>query len=202
MFRRLAASALPALLRPAAASASASAPAVAARALSTSTLRLSTAVRLSQDAKEVAHYNVDNRAALFAKSNPNRIRAGAIVQVTSLTSMTKGKPVAFAGIVTSVRHKGIDTSLTLRNYVLKTGVEQTYKVFSPMVTAIKVLQPNKSFTRSKIYFVRENPKLVKWGQIDDLVKTEMEKTKAAEGGSAAASGKAAGKGGKGKGKKK
>ncbi|ORZ29839.1 translation protein SH3-like domain-containing protein [Catenaria anguillulae PL171] len=163
---------------------------------------MSTLVRIQQDQANVAHYNTDGRAALFDKANKNRIRAGAIVQITSLTSMTKGKPVTFAGVVISVRHKGIDTSVTLRNYVLKTGVEQTYKVYSPMITAIKVLKPNASFNRNKLYFLRENPQLVKWGVVDELVKTEAKKlldaSEAKAAKEAAASAKKGGKKGTGK----
>ncbi|KAI9175352.1 hypothetical protein H9P43_006713 [Blastocladiella emersonii ATCC 22665] len=175
MLRSLASSALraaaPALARP-------MVPALAARTFATTSVRATTHVRIQQEATNVAHYDVDGRSALFAKSSADRLRAGSIVQITSLTSMTKGKPVTFAGVVTAVRHKGIDTSVTLRNYVLKTGVEQTYKVYSPMVTAIKVLKPNASFRRNKLYYLRDAPKLVKWGMIDDLVKTDAKKVAA------------------------
>ncbi|KAI9219873.1 translation protein SH3-like domain-containing protein [Blastocladiella britannica] len=160
---------------------------------------MSTLVRIQQTAANVAHYDVDGRSALFTKTNPDRIRAGSVVQVTSLTSMTKGKPVMFAGVVIAIRHKGIDTSLTLRNYVLKTGVEQAYKVYSPMVTSIKVLKPQTAFVRNKLYYLRDNPKLFKWGAIDDLVKSEALRVAVADGTAVAA--KSGGKkDGKGKGK--
>lgn len=77
------------------------------------------------------------------------------------------------------RHQGRDTSIRLRNLVGRTGVEISYKVFSPMIKEIKVVAPAarsgpkvvgkdgvelprkkaalKASKRAKMYFVRDQP---------------------------------------------
>jgi ribosomal protein L19 len=132
-------------------------------AFSTTGFPSTTAVRLNQMAKDLQAFDTQGRMKLLDKKNPERIQAGSIVQIQSLTSKTKEKPVVFAGIVIGIRHKGVDSSIILRNFVMKTGVEQTYKVFSPMITSIKVLQPkDDKYVRNKLYYLRECPEQVKW----------------------------------------
>ncbi|KAI9140308.1 translation protein SH3-like domain-containing protein [Paraphysoderma sedebokerense] len=119
------------------------------------------------------HYDNDSRSALFSKSNPQNITPGSIVRVNSLTSTSKQKTISFAGVVISIRRKGIDTSMTVRNYVLGTGVEQCYKVYSPMITEIKLLKRG-DFRRSKLYYLRDQPKKAQWN---------VSESEAKEGGS-------------------
>jgi large subunit ribosomal protein L19 len=98
------------------------------------------------------------------------------------------------------RHAGRDTSFRLRNLVGRTGVEVAFKLFSPMVKSINVVQRAtnsgpavmngaglevqrkkpalKAARRAKLYFVRDQPsKLVAVGGI---VKQAREKELLAE----------------------
>ncbi|KAL7746346.1 hypothetical protein RI367_008276 [Sorochytrium milnesiophthora] len=120
---------------------------------------------------------VDARSQLFdrAKHPHTCITPGSIVAVTSLTSTTKRKPVHFTGYVIAIRRKGIDTSMTLRNYVLKTGVEQTYKVYSPMVTDIRVLKYGDWARRAKLYYLRDQPNKVNWNIANENISAKSNK---------------------------
>ncbi|CAO3593453.1 unnamed protein product [Absidia cylindrospora] len=54
---------------------------------------------------------------------------------------------------------GIDTSFTLRNIVMRVGVEQRYSLYSPLLHSIKVLQqPNEmKVRRAKLFYLRDQP---------------------------------------------
>jgi len=63
-----------------------------------------------------------------------------------------------------MRRRGVDTSFRLRNVVNKTGVEQVFKVCSPMIKEIKVVRraigrkgPVKDLRKAKINWIREKP---------------------------------------------
>jgi large subunit ribosomal protein L19 len=87
----------------------------------------------------------------------------------------------FSGVLIASRrrHQGRDTSIRLRNLVGRTGVEMSFKVFSPLIKDIKVVQraetsgpavlgkdgvelPRRkpalrAARRAKMYFVRDQP---------------------------------------------
>ena len=46
---------------------------------------------------------------------------------------------SFAGVLISIRHKGVDTSFTLRNVIQRTGVEMRFTVGSPLIKEVKVI---------------------------------------------------------------
>lgn len=63
---------------------------------------------------------------------------GAVVVVEQVSSRTQPRKQLFSGVVVSKREKGLASSFTLRGYVLKTGVEIMYNVYSPMVTKVLI----------------------------------------------------------------
>lgn len=124
---------------------------------------------------------------LFSRRADDRIRPGSVLTVTSYaTAPTPENPspatTVFSGVLIGIRrrHAGRDTSIRLRNLVGRTGVEMVYKVLSPLVKDIKVVQraetsgppvvakdgstsgPRrkpalKAARRAKMYFVRRQP---------------------------------------------
>lgn len=58
--------------------------------------------------------------------------------VDYVSSRTQPRLQSFAGVLLEVKHAGVMTNFTLRHTVLKTGVEQKFPVFSPLITKIKV----------------------------------------------------------------
>ncbi|GAA5983267.1 hypothetical protein JCM10908_000219 [Rhodotorula pacifica] len=124
---------------------------------------------------------------LFSRRAEDRIRPGSVLTVTSYaTAPTAENPTpattVFSGVLIGIRrrHAGRDTSIRLRNLVGRTGVEMVFKVLSPLVKDIKVVQraetsgppvvakdgstsgPRrkpalKAARRAKMYFVRRQP---------------------------------------------
>ncbi|CAJ0753379.1 8784_t:CDS:2 [Entrophospora sp. SA101] len=104
----------------------------------------------------------DNRARLFVKCKTrklaNILKPGDVVNVESYVSKTTEKTSSFAGVCISIKRQGIDTNFTLRNIILKVGVEQRFSAFSPMIKSIKILhKTEKRFRRAKLYYLREQP---------------------------------------------
>jgi large subunit ribosomal protein L19 len=64
-----------------------------------------------------------------------------------------GEP--YAGVCLNIRRRGIDTSILLRNQMTRVGVEMMYKIYSPNVTGIEVVQrKEKRARRNKLYYMR------------------------------------------------
>lgn len=133
------------------------------------------------------HPKADSYLPLFSRRADDRIRPGSVLTVTSYaTAPTPENPApattVFSGVLIGIRrrHAGRDTSIRLRNLVGRTGVEMVFKVLSPLVKDIKVVQraetsgppvvakdgstsgPRrkpalKAARRAKMYFVRRQP---------------------------------------------
>lgn len=133
------------------------------------------------------HPKADSYLPLFSRRADDRVRPGSVLTVTSYaTAPTPENPspatTVFSGVLIGIRrrHAGRDTSIRLRNLVGRTGVEMVYKVLSPLVKDIKVVQraetsgppvvakdgstsgPRrkpalKAARRAKMYFVRRQP---------------------------------------------
>jgi ribosomal protein L19 len=91
-----------------------------------------------------------DRKALFDYRRSTRsVRAGDIIRVT----FKSGDP--FSGICLSIRSRGIDTSVLLRNQLTRVGVEMWIKVFSPNVEGVEIVQrTEKRKRRARIYYMR------------------------------------------------
>ncbi|CAG8450169.1 1455_t:CDS:1 [Cetraspora pellucida] len=118
-----------------------------------------------------------DRTELFDKNNKDCIKVGDVVMVESYINKGSDAVSAFAGVCISIRRQGIDTNLTLRNIILKVGVEQRFSIYSPMIKNIKILQRGEGFRRAKLFYLREQPG--KAFQIGGLVKQETVKRLAA-----------------------
>lgn len=100
--------------------------------------------------------------ARFGKKHPQRILPGTVLQVA-----TKHAPTTFTGVLLSIRRRGSDTSILLRNIINRTGVEVQYFVCSPHVKDIKVLmraggkgtdgRAGARMRRAKLFYLRDSP---------------------------------------------
>ncbi|KAL1916777.1 mitochondrial 54S ribosomal protein bL19m [Calcarisporiella thermophila] len=95
------------------------------------------------------------RTALFHRSNPDRVLPGSVLVVESYLSLARNTTNSFVGILTSIRRKGVDTCFTLRNHILKTGVEVRFSLYSPLLKDIRVVQRAAKSRRAKLYYLRE-----------------------------------------------
>jgi large subunit ribosomal protein L19 len=103
-------------------------------------------------------YSRELLAGYFNPRSPDQITPGSVVSVT----FDGG---SFAGVLISVRHKGVDTSFTLRNVIQRTGVEMRFTVGSPMIKEVKVIsraggngpRDGKRMRRAKLFYLRDQP---------------------------------------------
>jgi ribosomal protein L19 len=114
-----------------------------------------------------------------------------------------GEP--FAGVCINIRRRGVDTAILLRGQLTRVGVEMWFKVYSPLVEGIEVVQrAAKRARRARLTYMRE----VKHdrGDVGGVVRGYMAKKASlggAEGGKKGMGGGTfGGKKGKGRGKKR
>jgi len=91
-----------------------------------------------------------SRQRLFSRSNPDVPNPGDIL----LTTFKSGDP--FAGVCLSIRRRGVDTAILLRNRLLTTGVEMWVKVYSPNVKGVEVVKrAEKRARRARLFYMRK-----------------------------------------------
>jgi large subunit ribosomal protein L19 len=62
----------------------------------------------------------------------------------------------FAGVLMSIRKRGVDTSILLRNTLLRTGVEMWVRIYSPNVEGIDIVQKTaKRARRARLTYLRK-----------------------------------------------
>lgn len=90
------------------------------------------------------------RTNLFSKLNPEGARVGDIL----LVRLKDGDP--FAGVCINIRRRGVDTGILLRNQLTRVGVEMWYKIYSPNVEGIEVVQrKEKRARRARLTYMRK-----------------------------------------------
>ncbi|CRG87295.1 hypothetical protein PISL3812_04312 [Talaromyces islandicus] len=92
-----------------------------------------------------------DRKALFDYRRSTRsVKPGDIIRVT----FKSGDP--FSGVCLSIRSRGVDTSVLLRNQLTRVGVEMWIKVFSPNVEGVEIVQrTEKRKRRARLYYMRQ-----------------------------------------------
>lgn len=111
------------------------------------------------DSQQVQAANADGRRELFSRKNHKGVRPGSVVLVETYNGPGEKTTSTFMGICTAIRRKGIDTSFTLRNIVMRVGVEQRFALYSPLLKSIKVLQKPTELRvrRAKLNYLRDQP---------------------------------------------
>jgi len=92
------------------------------------------------------------RTRLFSADNKEPAKVGDIL----LVRLKSGDP--FAGVCLNIRkrHQPIDTAILLRNQLTRVGVEMWFKIYSPNVEGIEVVQrKEKPARRAKLYYMRQ-----------------------------------------------
>ncbi|PMD37460.1 mitochondrial ribosomal protein-like protein [Hyaloscypha variabilis F] len=90
------------------------------------------------------------RTSLFSKTNPEAAKVGDIL----LVRLKGGDP--FAGVCINIRRRGVDTGILLRNQLTRVGVEMWYKIYSPNVEGIEVVQRReKRARRARLTYMRK-----------------------------------------------
>ncbi|KAJ3295417.1 hypothetical protein HK104_002680 [Borealophlyctis nickersoniae] len=129
------------------------------------------------DVDHRARHDFDNRAELFRKGSPLAVQPGSVILIEQIASRSRPRKSIFAGVLIAIRRKGILTNIVVRNYVLRTGVEMVFPVFSPMISRIKVLKRVKGLTAGDdVFWLRKDPEAspLKFEDIDQLVAREAE----------------------------
>jgi len=89
------------------------------------------------------------RAKLFSRANTEAAKVGDIL----LVRLRNGDP--FAGVCLNIRRRGVDTGILLRNQLTRVGVEMWFKIYSPNVEGIEVVQRRvKRARRARLYYLR------------------------------------------------
>jgi large subunit ribosomal protein L19 len=89
------------------------------------------------------------------KADLPEFRIGDTVDVSvKIVEGDKERIQTFSGVVISRRGRGISETFTVRRIVNNEGVERTFPVHSPKVTAIEVARGGK-VRRAKLYFLRQ-----------------------------------------------
>ncbi|MCJ1352440.1 MAG: hypothetical protein MMC33_002424 [Icmadophila ericetorum] len=90
-----------------------------------------------------------SRQRLFSRTNPDAPKVGDIL----ITRFRTGDP--FAGVCMSIRQRGVDTSILLRNQLTRVGAEMWVKIYSPDVTGIEMVErAGQRARRARLYYLR------------------------------------------------
>ncbi|CAL3970108.1 hypothetical protein PZA11_006400 [Diplocarpon coronariae] len=90
------------------------------------------------------------RSHLFSRTNPEAAKVGDIL----LVRLKTGDP--FAGVCINIRRRGIDSGILLRNELTRVGVEMWYKIYSPNIEGIEVVQRReKRARRARLTYMRK-----------------------------------------------
>ncbi|TVY83180.1 54S ribosomal protein subunit img1 [Lachnellula suecica] len=90
------------------------------------------------------------RTTLFSKTNPEAAHVGDIL----LVRLKTGDP--FAGVCINIRRRGVESGILLRNELTRVGVEMWFKIYSPNVEGIEVVQrKEKRARRARLTYMRK-----------------------------------------------
>ncbi|KAI7862924.1 50S ribosomal protein L19 [Spinellus fusiger] len=128
--------------------------------------------------QHIAQANTDGRQQLFDRRSPNCVKPGDVMLVETLNSTKDTSTSTFMGVCIAIRRKGIDTNFTLRNIVIRVGVEQRFSLYSPLVKSVSVIPTTTEhqFRRAKLFYLREQPGRV-FNQLQTLWKRRQAEKK-------------------------
>lgn len=95
------------------------------------------------------------RTRLFSPTNPERVQPGDVL----LVRQRNGDPFSGVVLVIRQRHSPVDWAVLLRNQLTRVGVEMWFKIYSPNVEGIEVVQrkteTGRRARRAKLYYMRQ-----------------------------------------------
>jgi large subunit ribosomal protein L19 len=87
---------------------------------------------------------------MFSRHNPDSVKVGDILQVRR-----KNGEQPFSGVVINIRRRGVDSAFLLRGQVTRIGVEVWFKLYSPLIEGIDLVQrTEKRKRRAKLFYLR------------------------------------------------
>ena len=105
--------------------------------------------KVTESQLEVLDPKGERKALFDYRRNTRSVKPGDIIRVT----FKNGDP--FNGVVLSIRLRGIDTSVLLRNELTRVAVEMSVKVFSPTVQSVEIVERAKRKPRrARLYYMR------------------------------------------------
>lgn len=81
-------------------------------------------------------------------------KPGDEVRVEMTIGAEKKRVQAFEGLVIAIKGDGINKTFTVRKSSFGVGVEKIFPLYSPLLTAVKILRRGK-VRRSKLYYMRK-----------------------------------------------
>lgn len=95
---------------------------------------------------------------LFKRDGP--VRAGSMISVTYVNSVSDKKTTSFSGILLGIRRHTSTPTIMLRSVIDGVGVEQNFCIGSPLIKDIKVDRHVVNPRGNKIYWVRNHPERI------------------------------------------
>ena len=96
---------------------------------------------------------LESRLQLISRRSPDRLRAGDIIRVKRKFMESSNRTLQFTGICMGINRSGLGSSLIVRSVIDRVGVEQTFPVFSSLITQIDIVKRGR-FRKAKLYFLR------------------------------------------------
>ena len=120
----------------------------------------------------------DEAVAKSKEANPDiwstNVRVGDAIEITSVNQGGVGSTDVekLRGVVLGKTHRGLATSVILRDVVMGTPIERKVCLHSPLIKSVQVLEENfvykgkRKVKRAKLYFMRdrkpEDTRVSKW----------------------------------------
>ena len=90
------------------------------------------------------------RRRLFNPENREGAKPGDIL----LATFKSGE--SFSGIIMSIKQRGVDSSVLLRNHLTRIGTEMLIKIYSPLVQSMEIAEKTmKRKRRARLYYLRK-----------------------------------------------
>lgn len=90
----------------------------------------------------------------YLKNNLPIIHVGDTIRVGFLIQEGNKERIQFSeGVIISVNHAHLNTTITLRRVFQGIGIEKVYLIHSPRITDIKIIRRSK-VRRAKLYYLR------------------------------------------------
>lgn len=96
----------------------------------------------------------DMMHTLFSRRSPAHLEVGSIVTV-----INEQAPTTFTGVLISIRRRGPDSSIVLRNILNRTGIEMQFFPNAPGIKEVRVIRPPPKgrMRRAKLFYLRDAP---------------------------------------------
>jgi large subunit ribosomal protein L19 len=97
---------------------------------------------------------IENLEKGFLNPNIPNVRVGDTLKLgVSIVEGSKERIQFAEGVVISIKHSGLNKTVTLRRVIQGVGVERVYLLHSPKLKTIEVLRAS-NVRRSKLYYLR------------------------------------------------